>query len=432
MLSTIDWWIIGIGALCASACALPGTLLVLQRMSLMGDAISHTVLPGIAIAFLITQSRDPILMLIAAIVIGVLTALLVQIIHIYGKVEVGASMGIVFTVLFALGLILIRQAMDYVHIDPDCVLYGSIEFAYFDQVPFFGYMLPKSFIVNGFIFCLNLLLILLFYKEFKITAFDSALAKTHGFKPELMHYFLMTMTAITVVAAFESVGSILVIAMLIVPPATAYLLTDRYWLLLTYSVLFACLASFFGHLGAIVVPPWFGFSGTVTSGAIAVAAGFFFILTWLFSPKYGLIMKFCNYIFVRFKVLAEDILGILWRLEERNQGVLDRSILNEAIGANRIFIYIVLKSLVKTDLIQIRQGSLLLTNSGRNRATAIVRSHRLWEVYLDKHFPQDKFQIHHSASRLEHITTKDMQARLGEAEQDPHGSNVPNIDEDLE
>ncbi|MBI68721.1 MAG: iron ABC transporter [Phycisphaerae bacterium] len=427
MMTAIDWWIIVIGALCASACALPGTLLVLRRMSLMGEAISHTVLPGIAIAFLVTGTRDPISMFIGAIVIGILTALFVHVIQTYGKVEIGASIGIVFTVLFAFGLILIRQALDHVHIDPDCVLYGSIEFAYFEQEDLFGYMVPRSFIINGAMLLVNALLLLLFYKEMKIASFDHALAKSQGFKPELMHYVLMTMTAVTAVAAFESVGSILVVAMFIVPPATAYLLTDRYWMLMVIAIIVACLSSVIGHLSAITVPTWFGFSGTVTSGAMAVATGALFVIAWICSPRHGLVALVVNRMVVKVKILKEDVLGILWRLEERDQHSLVKQQLQELLQSNKTMFAIAMFSLKKSGSVQSHAGIVQLTEDGRTQASSIIRTHRLWEVYLDKHFPQDTHQLHHSASRLEHVTTDAMQEKLGTATHDPHGSEVPQI-----
>ncbi|MBI69119.1 MAG: iron ABC transporter [Phycisphaerae bacterium] len=427
MMTAIDWWIIVIGALCASACALPGTLLVLRRMSLMGEAISHTVLPGIAIAFLVTGTRDPISMFIGAIVIGILTALFVHVIQTYGKVEIGASIGIVFTVLFAFGLILIRQALDHVHIDPDCVLYGSIEFAYFEQEDLFGYMVPRSFIINGAMLLVNALLLLLFYKEMKIASFDHALAKSQGFKPELMHYVLMTMTAVTAVAAFESVGSILVVAMFIVPPATAYLLTDRYWMLMVIAIIVACLSSVIGHLSAITVPTWFGFSGTVTSGAMTVAAGALFVIAWICSPRHGLVALVVNRMVVKIKILKEDVLGILWRLEERDQQSLVKQQLQELLQSNKTMFAIAMFSLKKSGSVQSHAGIVQLTKDGRTQASSIIRTHRLWEVYLDKHFPQDTHQLHHAASRLEHVTTDAMQEQLGTATHDPHGSEVPQI-----
>ena len=429
-MTAIDWWIIVIGALCASACALPGTLLVLRKMSLMGDAISHTVLPGIAIAFLVTGTRDPFSMFIGAIVIGILTAMFVHVIQSYGKVEIGASIGIVFTVLFAFGLILIRQALDHIHMDPDCVLYGSIEFAYFEQEEFFGYMVPRSFIVNGVMLLANAFLLLLFYKEMKIASFDYALAKAQGFKPELMHYVLMTMTAVTAVAAFESVGSILVVAMFIVPPATAYLLTDKYWLLMVIALVVACLSSVLGHLGAITIPTWFGFSGTVTSGAMAVAAGILFLIAWICSPRHGLVALVVNRLVVKIKILKEDVLGILWRLEERKQQSMVQQQLQEVLQTNKTMFTVAMFSLKKSGAVQREAGVIQLTNEGRAQASSIVRTHRLWEVYLDKHFPQDTHQLHHSASRLEHVTTEAMQEKLGTATHDPHGSEVPGIEDE--
>ncbi len=317
----IDTWIVIIGALCAAGCAIPGTILVLRRMSLMGDAISHTVLPGIAIAFLVTGSRDPTAMLIGAVIVGLITAFLVQAIQSLGKVEVGASMGIVFTVLFAFGLVLMRQAIDHVDIDPDCVLNGAIEFAWFDQVPG-GWGIPRGAIVNGVMLLANLFVMLLFYKEFKITAFDPSLAKSQGIKPGFMHYILMTMTAATAVAAFETVGSILVVAMFIVPPATAYLLTDRYGVLIILSLLIGIVSAGLGHLSAITVPTWFGFSGTTTAGAMAVAAGALFFGAWMVSPSQGLLSRVLRKVETRAHILREDVLGLLWRIEERNRGEL--------------------------------------------------------------------------------------------------------------
>ena len=362
--------------------------------------------------------------------IGILTALFVHLIQAYGKVEIGASIGIVFTVLFAFGLILIRQALDYVHMDPDCVLYGSIEFAYFEQEELFGYMVPRSFIVNGTMLIVNAILLALFYKELKIASFDPALAKSQGFKPELMHYVLMTMTAVTAVAAFESVGSILVVAMFIVPPATAYLLTDRYWLLMVVAIVAACLSSLLGHLGAITIPTWFGFSGTVTSGAMAVAAGVLFLTAWICSPRHGLIALVVNRFIVKVKILREDVLGVLWRVEERKQQSLVQHQLHTLLQSNKAMFAVAMFSLKKTGAVQNNEGVVQLTKDGRAKASSIVRTHRLWEVYLDKHFPQDTHQLHHSASRLEHVTTEVMQQELGTATHDPHGSEVPRIEDE--
>ena len=284
-----DTWIVVVGALCAVACALPGCFLVLRKMSMMGDAISHAVLPGLAAAFLITSSRASFVMFVGAAIVGILTAVFTQWVSKFGKVDRGAAMGIVFTTLFAVGLILIRQAADHVDLDAGCVLYGAIETTPFQMVTIGNVELPRAALVIGSVLLVNLAVILLFFKELRLSSFDPELATTLGISANLMHYLLMTMVAVTTVAAFESVGSIIVIAMLIVPPATALLLTKKLGLMLVLSVVIGAGAAVLGHVGALTVPPWLGFRGTVTSGMMAAAAGLLFGLAWLFSPREGLI-----------------------------------------------------------------------------------------------------------------------------------------------
>ena len=390
----------------------------------MGDAISHTVLPGIAIAFLVTGSREPMAMLIGAILIGLLTAFLVQAIETIGRVETGAAIGIVFTVLFACGLVLMRQAIDHVDIDPDCVLYGAIEFAYFDQVAIGSWSVPRAAVVNGIALIANAAIILIFFKEFKISSFDPALAMTQGIRPGMLHYLLMTMTATTAVAAFETVGSILVIAMLIVPAAGAYLLTDKFSVMFVIAIVIASIGAVGGHISAVVVPPMFGFSGTSTAGAMAVMAGFLFLLAWIFSPKHGAVASIVRRIRVQQDIIRGDVLGLLWRLEERGQG---RSVIsfNEVLCVPRAALQLAMVQLRRSGRIFREEASWNLTEKGRYEASSLVRSHRLWETYLDKHFPQDSQQLHYSAQRLEHVTTSQMQSQLGDSVVDPHGSKVP-------
>lgn len=291
-----DTWIVVVGALCAMACALPGCFLVLRGMSMMGDAISHAVLPGLALGFLLTGSRASLPMFIGAAVVGVLTALFTQWVSQFGRVDRGAAMGIVFTTLFALGLVLIVQAADKVDLDPGCVLYGAVELTPLDvamEVTLFGQLLeiPRAALVLGGVFLMNVALITLLYKEFNLSSFDPALATTCGINANAMHYVLMSMVAVTTVASFEAVGSIIVIAMLVVPGASAYLLTHRLGVMLGLSALFGFLSSFLGHVGAITVPQWFGFESTSTSGGMAVAAGMLFMLVWFFAPQEGLVSQ---------------------------------------------------------------------------------------------------------------------------------------------
>jgi len=292
----MDTWIVVTGALAATACALLGNFLVLRKMSMMGDAISHAVLPGLAIAFLVTGARASPTMFVGAAIVGVLTAVFTQWISRFGKVDEGASMGIVFTSLFAVGLLLIVQAADHVDLDPGCVLYGAIELTPLDVVwrpQVLGQMLevPRAALVLGGVTLLNLGFVVAFFKELRISSFDPELATTMGIHSNLMHYLLMTLVAVTTVAAFEAVGSIIVIAMLIVPAATAHLLTDRLWLMVVLSALFAVASAVLGHLSALIVPGWFGFADTSTSGMMAVMAGVLFVAVMLGAPRYGVLVK---------------------------------------------------------------------------------------------------------------------------------------------
>ena len=205
--SFIDTWIIVTGTLSAMSCALLGNYLVLRRMSMMGDAISHAVLPGLAIAFLISGSRDSLPMLVGAVGVGVLTAVLIQGINKLSGLDQGASMGVIFTSLFALGLILIRQAADHVDLDPGCVLYGAIELTPLDVYTLFGWEVPRAALTNGLMLLINVGFVLVFFKELRITSFDPALATTMGISAGLMHYVLMGLVAATTIAAFESVAA---------------------------------------------------------------------------------------------------------------------------------------------------------------------------------------------------------------------------------
>ncbi len=291
MWTLFDFQIILVGSLCAVACALPGCFLVLRKMSMMGDAISHAVLPGIAVAFLFTGSRSSFPMFLGAACTGILTAVFTQWVSRFGRVDRGAAMGIVFTTLFAIGLILIVQAADHVDLDANCVLYGAMELAPLDTRTILGIPIPRAALSIGTVLLLNLGIIIALFKELRLSAFDSSLSDTLGFSSNLLHYLLMTMVAITTVAAFEAVGSIIVIAMLIVPPATALLLTRRLIPMLGIASGAGILAAILGHASAIGIPSFFGLESTSTSGMMATATGALFVLAWFFSPSEGLVPR---------------------------------------------------------------------------------------------------------------------------------------------
>lgn len=437
----MSWWtsldtsIVLIGVVCAMACALPGALLVLRQMSMMGDAISHTVLPGLAVAFLLTGSRDSVPMFIGAAMVGVLTAVLVEVIQNLGRTETSASMGVVLTILFAIGLIMLRFAIDHVDLDPDCVLYGNIVLVATDTVDVFGLSVPRAALSNGVMLLINALVIGLLFKEFRISAFDPELSTTVGINAQVMHYLLMALVAATTVAAFATVGSILVIAMLIVPGAAAHLVTNRLAPMLIVSMLIGAASAVLGHIGAIVIPPLFGFEDASTSGMMAVAAGALFGAAWLFAPQRGLISKGFHQASLGIRILGEDLLGMLYRLEEAQQTDSDESVIElacHALAVRPFTVRLALARLRRRGLIESDSRidlGVVLTERGRDEARTLVRSHRLWEVYLDQHFDLPADHLHGSAMRLEHVTSEETRRRLadeaGDPPVDPHGHPIP-------
>lgn len=432
----MDTWIVVVGALAAMSCALLGNFLVLRKLSMMGDAISHAVLPGLAAAFLLSGSRDSVVMLAGACAVGLLTAVLVEWVRGAGQVDEGASMGVVFTVLFALGLILIRRSADHVDLDPDCVLYGEIVLAALDTRTLLGVEIPRAALVSGGALLVNLLFVLLLFKELRIAAFDPALATTLGFNARRLHYLLMALVAVTTVTAFESVGSILVIAMLVAPAAAAHLLTDRLGLMIVLSLLIAAASAVGGHAAAVVAPGWFGYEGvsTSTAGMMSVVAGLLFLGAALAGPRHGLVSKLLHRAALSARIVREDVLGILYRMQEapvsaRALAGSGPQALRAALGVGVLPIRGALRRLAREGLIQRADAGYELTPSGVEAARGLVRSHRLWELYLERHLRVPADHLHGSAEQLEHISDEEMTERLasslGEPREDPHGRSIP-------
>lgn len=279
-----DFWIILIGALVACSCSLVGCFLVLRKMSMIGDAISHSVLPGIVIAFLVSGSRDSLFMMMGAAALGLLTVFLIQLFHQSG-VQSDASIGVVFTALFAVGVVLVSLFARQVDLDLDCVLYGEIAYAPWNTLTIGGMDIgPKAVWGVGVTFLLNLIIISIFYKQFKICSFDPAMAAAVGIPVMLFHYLLMSLVSFTTVASFESVGAILVVGMLIIPAATAYLLTERLSVMIVISMVIGIISSVLGYYMAYM------YDASI-AGCMITVAGILFLVALFFSPTHGVIMK---------------------------------------------------------------------------------------------------------------------------------------------
>lgn len=284
-MSTAQFEIQLIAALVAVTCALPGVFLVLRRMAMMSDAISHTVLLGIVIAFFLTRSLTSPLLVIGAALMGVITVSLVELLNRTRLVREDAAIGLVFPAIFSIAVILISRYAGDVHLDTDAVLLGELAFAPFNRLRLFGLDIgPQALYTTGAILLLNILFIVLLYKELKLATFDPALAAALGFAPAVIHYALMALVSLTAVGAFDAVGSVLVVAFMIAPPASAYLLTDRLSRMLLYAAGIGIFSAISGYWLA------HGLDASI-AGSMATMTGVSFILCYLFAPERGLIAQ---------------------------------------------------------------------------------------------------------------------------------------------
>jgi len=416
------FWTIAVGAVSNIACAIMGTFLLLRRMCLLGDAISHAVLPGIVIAFLLTGQIASGPMFIGALILGITTAVLTQTLHTLGKVPEDASMGVVFTSLFAVGVVLINRGGD-VDLDPGCVLYGLIEGVPLNTVLLGGWEIPRAMFTLTGVLLVTLLFVTLFWKELKISSFDPMLATSMGISALLMHYLIMAMVATVTVAAFESVGSILVVAMLIVPAAAAHLLTDR---LLTTVVLAAgigALSSLLGCLFAMML-------NTSVAGMMAVSAGGLFTCSLLLAPRHGLVSKAWHRWLLAVRIASEDIIAGLYRLEEeRGKGVILDHKAACLLASGRLAARRGLARLALRNEVELVDKTVQLTVAGRQLAKSLVRSHRLWESFLGENFDLPLDHLHEPAEQIEHFIGPQLQEELASLletpKQDPHGRDIP-------
>ncbi|MEM0963388.1 MAG: metal ABC transporter permease [Bacteroidota bacterium] len=274
-----------IAAVTAAACALVGTFLVLRRTALLSDAISHAILPGIVLAYFQTESLTSPLLLLAAAATGVVTVALIEALGRTRLVKQDAAIALVFPALFSVGVVLISRYASSVHLDTDAVLLGDPAFSWIERLTVGGRDLgPRALWLMGAVLALVAAFIAAFYKELKISTFDSALAAALGLAPAALHYALMSLVSVVAVGAFDVVGSILVVGLMIAPPAAAWLLTDRLPVLLGLSVAIGVASAVSGY--------WLARLADVSiAGAMAVMAGVLFAACFALAPDRGLVAQ---------------------------------------------------------------------------------------------------------------------------------------------
>ena len=347
-----------IAVVVAVACAIPGVFLVLRKMALISDAISHSILPGIVIGFFITQDlNSPLLILLAALT-GLLTVVLVEMIQKTGLVKEDTAIGLVFPSLFSIGVIMIAKNANDVHLDVDAVLLGELAFAPFDRLLISGMDFgPKSLWVMGVVLLITVLLLFMIFKELKVSTFDAGLSSALGFSPIVMHYGLMSVSSITVVGAFDAVGAILVVALMIAPAATAYLLTNDLKKMLWISIGFGVFSAIAGYWLAHLID-------ASISGSMTTVLGIVFLGVYLFAPRKGLISVLYRQRQQRTEVSLLTFLLHLNNHSEENERHLNH--LNEHINWQKVRAKAVVELGLKNNLITIEQDVVSLTEKGND------------------------------------------------------------------
>lgn len=353
-----------IAVIVAVACALPGVFLVLRKMSMMSDAITHTILLGIVVAFFIVHSFSSPLLILGAALVGLLTVYLVEVLNSTGLVSEDSAIGIVFPLLFSVAIIIISKYAGSIHLDIDSVLLGELAFAPFNRMKIGNVDVgAKAMYSMGTILIINLFLVVVFFKELKIVTFDKNLAAVLGFAPFLIHYGLMGVVSVTAVAAFEAVGSILVIAFMVGPPASAYLLTDDLKRMLWLS-------GFIGGINGILGYQFAAALDVSIAGSMAMVTGLTFALIFILAPERGLVIILIRRWFQRIDFAKKSMIFHIYRHEGKEEEQWENGIesICNHLRWRKDFLDGIARMLIEEKRIVMDRGIYKLTESGRNYA----------------------------------------------------------------
>ncbi|MFN3983231.1 MAG: metal ABC transporter permease [Caldilinea sp.] len=351
----------------AAACALVGVFLVLRSMAMMADAISHTVLLGIVLIFFVVQDLQSPWLLIGAAAMGLLTVSLVEALNRTKLVRQDAAIGLVFPALFSLAVILISRYARGVHLDVDMVIMGELALAPFDRVTIFGLDLPHALVTLTAILLINVAFIVIFYKELKLATFDPALAAALGFSPALLHYGLMALVSVTAVGAFDAVGAILVVALIVTPAASAYLLTDDLRNMLLLSVAIGAGSALAGYWLARLLD-------ANIAGSMATMTGVIFLVIFMLAPQRGLLARLRRQARQRWRFAQTMLLIHLLHHEDAPDAAVEcrAEHLQVHLRWQPDFAVGVIRSAERSGAVQQERGLLRLTEQGRQLAEAAM------------------------------------------------------------
>lgn len=393
-------------------CGMLGCFIVLRNMALIGDALSHAVLPGVVVAFVIF-GNTALGIFTGAVIAGLIAAIGITWLQQNINTKNDAAIGIVFTAMFAIGVMgisKISKAESGVHV-PDLTdfLFGNVLS-----------VSPQDVNLTFGIMIYVILSIIIFYRFLFATTFQPVIAETMGISTKIIHYYLMLLLSVAVVASLTTVGVILVVAMLITPAATALLLTNRLHWAIAFAGIIGVLATVVGFILAVLL-------NTTPGPAMTVIATLFYLLAALFSPSKGLVFRIFRKRKLQTKIQLEDTLKQALKLNSK--GDLSFSTLLDKLEFNKSALRARLKTLQKNGFVTFSNNQVILTPEGQKEATKMVRAHRLWETYLVQEIGLTEEQIHEDAEKYEHLLTEELldevDLKLGFPTTDPHGSPIP-------
>lgn len=492
------------------ACAVLGVFLVLRRLSMVSDAISHSVLLGIVIGYFVTKDIGSVLLIIGASLFGVLTTVCIELLIKSKRVTEDASVGIIFPLFFSIAVILITRYARNVHLDTEVVLIGEIILAPLHRINFLGISLPKALVQMSFVLLINAVFIAVFFRKLKISSFDPVYAGVAGIAGTGLYYVFMALVSFTAVSAFESVGAILAIAFFISPAASAYLISKDLKITIFLAAVYAVVNSCIGYFLAVKF-------NVSMSGMCALVSGLTFMITIAVYPG-GIITKIIRYIknknrfsrellilhidnhtgkknalgelgystirehiawsdsklkYVLDKLIKkgyvyrakergvysltetgkklsddirkhyglrvrendmakidtgrDDYISAIYELIEKKEIATNKKI-SEILGVKAASVSEMLKKLVEEGEVYTENKSILLTETGKIRARALLTKHRLWELFLVEYLGYSWQDVHEDAKALEYVTSNGLKDRLNEFLNKPmhcpHGNEI--------
>ena len=401
------------GSFISVACGVIGCFIVLRRMSFLADAVAHAMLAGVVASYLILRAlfgfqANSIIILVGALFAGLLTVALIGFVTKVSRVKEDAAIGIMYTGIFALGgfFASIKTFSEYIDVDLVGFIAGSVVATSISDL----WMLA---IVCTIVFSV----VILFYRQLLLTSFDPVMAASIGIPVLAIDYLLTACTSLVVVCGVNIVGVILVVALLITPAATAYLLFDRLNRMLIASAFFGLAGFWSGYF----VSMW---TGNAPGPSVVVMSTLIFLVTLAVAPRYGLIADWMRKRNQVPQELIEDILGFI--LKSDGQASVRKII--EEVNLPRFSTKHAIGKLEKDDLVEIAEDSIQLTQEGKRTARKLRRAHRLWETYLQS-TGMSPDQVHQKAHELEHVNDEEavdyLDHKLGHPLTDPHGSEIP-------